>query len=123
MLADELFEALDRKCEVRTALVADDRVNLVDNQRSRGFQHPTSTFAGQQDVERFGSGDDDVWRALRHRGAFRSRSIARAHKRADVHFGQSEFFQFCLDSFEWNLEISLHVVAESFERRDVYDVR
>ena len=79
MLAHELFETLDRKCEVRAALVADYCVNLVDNQCARGFQHPPSTFAGQQDVKRLRSGDDDVWRTFRHRGAFGCWGIAGAH--------------------------------------------
>ena len=52
MLAHELFEALDRKREVRAALVADNSVNFVDNQCARGFEHPAAAFAGQKDVER-----------------------------------------------------------------------
>src|SRR5688500_7085103 len=51
MLADELFETFDRESKVRTALVADDCVNLVENEGSRCFQHPAPAFTGQQDVE------------------------------------------------------------------------
>ncbi len=116
MLAHELFETFDRKREMRTALVADDRVNFVDNQRARRFQHPPPAFAGQQDVKRFRSRDDDVRRTLRHRGAFGGGRVAGAHERADVDFGQAQRFQFCLNSFERNLQISLNVVAEGFQR-------
>ena len=45
------FKAFDRKREVRSALVADDRVNFVENQSSRSFQHSTSTIAGQQEYK------------------------------------------------------------------------
>ena len=49
MLSHELFEALDGEREVRAAFVADDGVNLIDDQRARGFEHPAAAFAGQKD--------------------------------------------------------------------------
>src|SRR5215208_6476474 len=112
MLAHKLFETFDRECEMRATLVADDSVNLVKDECARGFEHPATAFTGQEDVERFGSRDDDVRGTLRHRGSLGGWCVAGANECANVNFRQSERFQFFLNSFERDLEISLHVVAE-----------
>src|SRR6185369_4207331 len=112
MLANKLFETLNRKRQVRTAFISNHGVDFVENHGASGFQHATPAVAGQQDVERFWSGDDDMWRTLRHRRAFGRWRVAGANKSANVHLGESEIFEFFLNSLERHLEIPLHVVAE-----------
>ena len=92
MLAHELFEALDRKREVRATLVADNGVNFVGSvcvpfRASAGRRRWSKGY-----VERLWSSDDDVRRALRHRRAFGSRCVAGANECANVDFGQIESF-------------------------------
>ena len=114
MLADELFETFDGKSEMRSTLVADNCMNFVENQCPRSFQHSPATFAGQQDIKRLRSRDDNVRRTLRHRRAFGGGRVAGSHERPDIHFRQIQGFQFSLNSFKRNLEIALDVVAEGF---------
>src|SRR6185369_15656709 len=97
-------------------------MDLVENERASRFQHPPSAFAGQQNVKRLRRGDNDVRRTLRHRGAFSSGRVAGANQGANVYLGQAEGLEFRLNSLQRDLEISLHVIAESFQWRDVDDV-
>src|ERR1044071_5776496 len=101
---------------MRTTFVADDGVNFVENEGSRSLQHASTAIAGQQDVKRLRRGDDDVRWALRHRSTFRSGCVAGANESSNIYFRQTERFQLFLNSFERNLKISLHVVAECFQR-------
>ena len=119
----QLFEPFDRERQVRTAFVAHYRMNFVDDQRARRFQHPAAAFAGQQNVKRFGSRDDDMRRTLRHRSALRSRCVTCSDQRANVYFRQAQRFQFFLNTFQWRLQVALDVVTERLQRRDVDDVR
>ena len=68
---------------MRAAFVVNHGVNFVDDQRARRAQHSTAAFAGQQNIEGFRGGDDDVRRLLCHRGAIFGRRIAGAHQRAN----------------------------------------
>ncbi len=108
---------------MRTALVADDRVNLVKNQCARRLQHATAAFAGQQNVERFGRRHDNMRRPLGHRRALARRRVAGPDKRSNVDLRQTQRAQFFLNAGERDLQVALDVVAQSFERRNVNDVR
>ena len=67
--AHELLQARDGEREVRAALARDQRVDLVDDERPDAPEHPPSTFAGEQDVERLGRRHEDVGRTPDGRGA------------------------------------------------------
>ena len=123
MLAYQLFQPFNGNRQVRTALVAHDRMDFVNNQRARCFQHPPAAFARQQNVERLGRRHDNVRRTLGHRHALGRGRVAGAHERADVNFGQSHCLKLLLNSFERCLQIALNVVAERFQWRDVDYVR
>ena len=46
VLGHQLLKAFHRERQVRAALVAGHRVNLIDDQRARRLQHPAAAFAG-----------------------------------------------------------------------------
>src|SRR5215813_4538049 len=101
---------------MRATLITDNRMNLIENHCACGFEHPTSTITCQQNVERFRCRYDYMRRSLRHRRTLRRGRVARAHESPDVHFGKTHCSELFADPFEWELKITLDVVAESFER-------
>ncbi len=75
---DEAFQPLDREREVRPALRPRDRVHLVQDQRL----DPAEVLAGargQQEIERFGSRDEDVRGLAQHRRPLFLRGVPRAY--------------------------------------------
>src|SRR5215475_6184513 len=97
---------------MRAALVANHRVNFIDDQRASGLEHATTAITGKQDVERFWSSNNYVRRTLDHRRPFVSWSITCAHKRSDVDFIEPECFQFFLYAGERLLEVLLNIVRK-----------
>ncbi len=67
----ERVEPFERDREVRAALVACDRVDLVDDHGVDGAQHRSPAGARDEEIERFGRGDDEGGRSTQHRGALR----------------------------------------------------
>jgi hypothetical protein len=118
LLAHEVIEPFAREREVAAAFARGERVDLVRDERARGLQHRATAHSREQDVERFGRGDQDVRRRLRHRRAFARRRVARTHDHA--HFGQGriERAQFG----ERLLQVLLHVVGKRAQRRHVDDL-
>src|SRR5581483_1998820 len=60
------FQTLKRKRQVRAAFVVRDSVDLVDNYCLNLAQNGATAFGSQQNVERFGRGDEDVRRRFEH---------------------------------------------------------
>ena len=79
----ERLEPLEREREVAAALVAGDRVDLVDDHLAHGGEGPAPLLAREQQVERLGGGDEHVGRPLQHGLAARGRGVAGAHRGAD----------------------------------------
>ena len=77
------LEPLEREREVRAALVARDRVDLVDDDGLDRAQRLAALRAGDQEVERLRGGDHEARRLAHHRGALRARGVAGAHRDAD----------------------------------------
>jgi hypothetical protein len=80
---DERVEALEAQREVCAPLVADDRVDLVDDHGVDACEPFARPRRGQQDVERLGRRDEDVRRALRHLRALARGGVAGADADAD----------------------------------------
>ena len=78
-------------------------------------------FRGQQDVERFRRGDQNVRRAPQHGAALVHQRVAGAHGHADFRHQQAALAGLLQDFAERDLEIFLNVVAQRLERRDVED--
>src|SRR6185503_798060 len=104
---------------MRTAFVAYHGMNLIEDERARRLQHPSSAFTCEKDVERFRSGDHDVRRPLDHRSALSGWRVARPNECAYVNFRQTHLAQLLLDSFERNLQVALDVVAQRLQGRDI----
>jgi hypothetical protein len=68
-LFGDLGESFESQRKMCTASRADDGVNLVDDDRANGAQHLAASLGSEQEIERFGCGDEDVRRRAQHRGA------------------------------------------------------
>ena len=116
-------EPLHRQRQVRAALVVGHGVNLVEDQRVDAFQPAPSAAGGEQDVQRFGGGDEDVRRLLRHLLALCLRRIPGAQPDAD--FGQRETFIRSEGGylFQRSGQVLLYVIGQRLQRRDVDHLR
>jgi len=75
----EVFEPFEAQREMHSALLPDESVDFVHDDRPHGLEHIAGARAGQDQVERFRRGDEDVRRLAHHRLAGRGRGVARAH--------------------------------------------
>ena len=73
----DLLQPLERQRQVRAAPRADDRVNLVDDDRADRPQQLAAALRRQQQVQRLRRGHEDVRRRAQHGGAFGLRSCRR----------------------------------------------
>ena len=121
-LADQAVEALEGEREVGAALVAGDRVDLVDDHGVDGAERGPAAARGQQDVERLGRGDQDVRRPLRHLLALGHRRVAGADRDPDVRDPDSLGGGVGGELGQRRLEVLVDVVRQRLERRDVEDL-
>src|SRR5271166_1806860 len=77
------FEALEAKHQMNTALVAGERVKLVDDDVLHRSKLLTKFRGGKQDEERFGGGNENVGRMAEHRTAFVDGRVTGAQSRAN----------------------------------------
>src|SRR5579862_1646139 len=107
---------------MRSAFGAGECVDFVDNDCADGREDATAPRGGQQDVERFRRGDEDLWSVADHPLARRWRRVAGPDGDADFREmllrGMKSFAQLA----ERAEEVALDIVAEGFERRDVENV-
>ena len=81
--ADEGVEAFEREGEVGAALVVGDGVDLVDDDGADAAEVFAGLAGGEEDVEGFGRGDEDVRRVAEHGGALFGEGVAGADAGAD----------------------------------------
>ncbi len=117
-LHDELFEALQRERQVRAALGAGHRVDLV-NDHDFDTRQGGPRLARQQEIERLRRGDEHVGRMLYQGAAFVGRGIAGAGTDADVGQRQAGALGLDGDAGERRLQVALDVVGQRLERADV----
>ena len=113
----------ERKGQMRTPLVPDERVDFVDDDGTDGAEHAPPAFAREEDVERLGRRDHDMGRPRGHPRAIPARGVSAANHRADLDPGETQPLELARDAGEWHFEIPLDVVAERLERRDIEDPR
>ena len=106
---------------MRATLAADQSVDFIDDHGADGGQHAPAAVAGQQDVDRFRGGDQDVRRRLRHAGADVRGRVASADLSADGELHCAVLKQSGVNGFQRPIEVFLNVVAERLQRRDVKD--
>ena len=114
-----MLETLERDREVRTALRSGNGVDLVDDDRAQRAEHPASTKSREQDVQRLGRRDEDVRRRAHHPRARRRGRVTGTH--ADSNLGEVDVgsAEPIAQLRQRPFEISLDVVVQRLERRDV----
>ena len=118
-LAAERIQPLERQHQVRAALAAGDRVQLVHDHALDALQHRAAGFRGQQDEERLRRRDQDVRRRLAHAVALEGRGVAGADGVADRHVVDALLEELVADAGERLLEVLLDVVRERLQRRHI----
>jgi hypothetical protein len=81
---DEGVEAFERQGKVSTAFVVGYSMDLVDDDRANATEVFPALAGGEEDVERFGGGDEDVWRVAEHGGTLFGEGVAGADAGADL---------------------------------------
>ena len=113
------IEALEGECEVRSALVRCQRVDLVDDRHRGSGQHAPARRRTEQDVERLRRGHQDVRRSPCLTRALRRRRVAGAYGGADDRVLDACRVQPRENPGERFLQIALDVVGERLQRRYV----
>ncbi len=109
--------------EVRAALVARHRVDLVDDDRLDGAQRVAALLAGDQQVERLGGGDHEARRLAHHRAALRAGGVAGAHRHAHLGRIEAELGGDARDLGQRPFEVLGDVDGQRLQRRHVDDAR
>ena len=79
-------ETLEGQRQVAAPFVPGERVDLVHDHRPRGGEQGAAAGRGEEEVERFRCGDEEVRRPAGHPGALRRRGVPGAERGAD--FGE-----------------------------------
>jgi hypothetical protein len=115
----EPIEALEAEHQMRSALVARDGVDLVDDHRLDRAQDLAALLGGDHQEERLGRGDQDLGRLAQHRGACGGGGVTAAHPGAQLGNGVTQLAGPRGDLAQWLLEVLLDVGGERLEGRDV----
>ena len=105
-----------------SAFVVGEGVDLIDDNGADVAKDFAAAGSGEQDVERFGGGDENVRRRFQHAGTVARGRVPGAHHGADAGHEVATLGGELLDFEERLVKVLLHVVAESLERRDVEDL-
>ena len=121
--AGQVLQPLERQREMAAPLVARQGVNLVHDHGPHAPQHLACALGREDQVERLGSCDEDVWRPPHHLLPRGRRRVAGAHQGADLHVGQAQRFQRAADLGQRLGQVLLDVVRERLQRGDVHHLR
>ena len=88
--AGQVLQPLERERQVAAPLVPRHGVNLVHDHGPDTAQHLARALRREDQIERFGSGHEDVRRSPHHLLAHGCRRVARAYQRPDFHVGQAQ---------------------------------
>ena len=115
----ERCQPLQRQRQMRAALVAGQRMDLVHNHRLHRLQHLAPACGRQQDIERLRCGDENMRRLLAHLRALPRRCVAGAHRRRDVGERLAALQQRRVDRLQRLLEILVDIVRQRLQRRHI----
>ena len=118
---DERFEPLEAEGEMDAALVAGERMDLVDDEVTNLAQ-AVARPRGEEQVERLGRGAKDMRRALGELGALARRGVAGAQPDPQLGRGQAEPRRRLPHPRQRQLEVAVEIVRQRLERRDVEDL-
>jgi hypothetical protein len=114
----QVGEPFERQREMRAALGRRQCMNLVDDHgldRGERLRRPRS----EDEIQRLGSGDQDLRRVARLLRTLALRRVARAHRDARRPERQFEALGDPCDARERGAQVALDVVHERLQRRDV----
>ena len=123
VLRHQLIEPRQRQRQVRAALIVRHGVDLVDDHRAHVLQHLARPACGEQNVQRFRRGHQNVRMLARHMLALGLRRIAGAERGADGRELHEPLHRELRNLGQRNFEILVNVVAQRLERRDIEDLR
>ena len=112
--ADQILEALKGKREVRSAFVIGHRVDFVDDNGIDSFENFSALRGGQQDVERFGSGNQNMRGARQHSTAFMCERVTRTDGCTNFRHKDAALPGKLQDFAERDFQVFLNVVAKRF---------
>ena len=121
-LRDQGLQPLERERQMRAALVARHRVDLVHDDRAHVREPAPARFRGEQDEERLGGGHHDVRRPAAGLAPLVRGGVAGAERGADLRRGQPRGGRGRGQLRERLVQVPPHVVREGLERRDIEDV-
>lgn len=112
-------QPFQRQHQVRTALAAGQRVQLVNDYRPHVAQHRPAGGAGKQDEQRLRRGDQHMRRQAAHQRTFAGAGVAGAHRGAQADIRATQLEERVADAVERCLQVLLDVVRECLQRRYV----
>ena len=102
-----------------TALVVGHGVDFIHDNRFDVAQDGAASLGREQDVERFGRGDENMRRPHQHIPPFVHQGVAGAHTHANFGHQQAALGSFAKNFAQRDFEIFLDIVAQRLQRRDV----
>jgi hypothetical protein len=117
----DLLQPLQRQREMCAPPRTDDGVNLVDDHRTNRPENGAASLRSHEEVERFGSGHEDVWWRAQHRRALGAGRVARSNRRRDARRLQAHLLGNFPDGESRLGQVFVDVGAECLEGRHVDD--
>jgi hypothetical protein len=117
--ARQFHDSLQRHGQVYTSLVPHQRVDLIHDGRANRAEHVAGHRAGQDQVERLWSGDQDVGWVLDHPPPHRLGRVARAHQDVQPRQRRALLFRHPADAGQRCPQVPLHIVVQRLQRRNV----
>ena len=105
------------------ALVVSDGMNFVDNNSVDGFQDFAAFLGSEQDVQRFGSGYENVGRTFQHGASLGHERVASTNRGANLRHQETAVDRQALNFAEWGFEIGFDIVPQRFEGRNINNLR
>ena len=122
-LLRDMRQPLQGEGQVRAALIAGHRVDLVHDDRPGAAEHGPAPLRGHQEVQRLRGRDQDVGRVLEHSGAFRGGGVAGPDRDPDHRRAEPELTGHPGDLAQRRLEVLLNVGRQRLQRRHVHHLR
>ena len=115
----QMLQPFEAEGEVDTAFVSGEGVDFVHDDGADGTEHFARFGAGEQQVERFRRGDEDVRRLAEHGLPVALWGITGAHRHADVRQIQTHRVSFDADARQRHAQVAVDVVVQRLQRGDV----
>jgi hypothetical protein len=119
-VALDRLQPFEQQRQKHAALVGAERVNLIDNDVGDAAQGVPAA-RGEEQVKRFGRGDQNVRRLAQQALTLGRGGVAGANGGFEARQRSAHLPGGLGDSFERGLEIAMDVVVERLQRRDVED--